>query len=137
VQLLPRWGGTLEDLETFVTAAMRRTETVHGLSAYAFIYASLAEYHTNIFTDTMADWQLFKPSMYDCLKRYPSNFHANRFALMAYLADDAEAFVDMFNNHVSSVLIDEWGYKRGLLVSAYSLAKKKVGRLAAQPAVGR
>jgi hypothetical protein len=85
---LPRWGGNIDDFDSFVDDAVRRTASQEGTIIYARIYASNAYAFDNMFKTSRVEW----PRMYNALneldQRYPDPRNDNLFAYFACAAGD-------------------------------------------------
>ena len=95
--LMPRWGGTVGELDAFIQAAAdARRGTLDADERYAQLYAaysSMEEDDLNIFAAGNADWSRVQAGFERLRRRYPrSDFILNQYAKMACLAGDAEKY---------------------------------------------
>jgi hypothetical protein len=90
--LLPKWGGSLEEIEDFALAAVKYTEEEEGQGMYARIYwyVSQTEYGRGLFTRSKVDWPSMSASIDDVMARFPDQWNINNFARFACLAEDRE-----------------------------------------------
>jgi hypothetical protein len=87
--LLPRWGGSVETLESFADFSVKNTQSNEGFSLYARIYWNLSGYYgNNLFQATRVDWKKMRAGFDDVVKRYPDSWNLNSFALFACQAGD-------------------------------------------------
>jgi hypothetical protein len=87
--LLPQWGGSVEAIDRFILAAVRRTAPVDGEAFYAWLYMVVAEnYGRDLFTSSKASWPRMKRSFEDMIQRYPDLLNRNYFAAYACMVRD-------------------------------------------------
>jgi membrane associated rhomboid family serine protease len=94
--LMPRWGGSYEQVDGFINGVSRGTDGIEDLEQYArlyWIYASLEDDDINVFGDASAIWGPVKAGFHLMEERHPtSDVVVNGFARFACLADDAEQY---------------------------------------------
>ena len=90
--LLPKWHGSIRDVELFTRAATDRTAQREGESLYARIYwnAAQTEFENRLFKSTSADWRRMKQGFEDIVARYPDLWNLSNYAKFACLAGDRE-----------------------------------------------
>jgi hypothetical protein len=90
--LLPKWGGSFEEIEAFALAAVAYTEEKEGRGMYARIYWYVSQLlrGRNLFTRTLADWPQMSAAIDDVLARFPDQWNINNFARFACLANDQQ-----------------------------------------------
>ncbi|MBE9552506.1 MAG: DUF4034 domain-containing protein [Proteobacteria bacterium] len=90
--LLPKWGGSLDEIDAFALAAVKYTEKEEGQGMYARIYWSVSqsEFGKNLFTRSKVDWPQMSDAIDDVLARFPDQWNINNFARFACLANDKE-----------------------------------------------
>jgi hypothetical protein len=87
---IPKWGGSVEALESFARNAVHLTEAKEGQSLYARIYWNEAgELGDDLFDSSLAQWPAFKAGFDDIIKRYPESWNLNSFARFACMAKDS------------------------------------------------
>lgn len=86
----PKWGGSAEQIETFVRQSLERTRESEGWGMYArmYWYASQTQYHDDLFAESLVNWDDMKKGMDDVLARYPDDWNLGNFARFACLAGD-------------------------------------------------
>lgn len=90
--LLPKWGGSIEEIDAFALAAVKYTEKEEGQGMYARIYWSVSqsEYGKDLFTRSKVDWSRMSAGIDDVMARFPDQWNINNFARFACLAKDRE-----------------------------------------------
>lgn len=87
--LLPRWHGEPGQLEDFAEQAARVHDSVEGMTVYARIAWSKAEYYDDLFAETKFTWPKMKQGFQDMMRTYPNSaWNLNNFAKFAYQAKD-------------------------------------------------
>lgn len=94
--LMPRWGGSAEEIDDMISKAYAKTVNKAGIQVYArlyWLYADLEGESVDIFTQSAADWQLMRNGFRDMLQKHPdSNFVLNGYARFACVAEDVEEY---------------------------------------------
>lgn len=94
--LMPRWGGSAEEVDNLISRAYAKTATEAGLQVYArlyWIYADLEGESVDIFSERAADWGVMRSGFRDMLKKHPdSDFLINGYVRFACAAKDAEEY---------------------------------------------
>lgn len=94
--LMPRWGGSYEEVNRFIGEMQARTSTTRGYEYYAelySIYASLEGDELDLFADTPAYWSGMRSGYLGLLKRYPkSDVIFNSFASFGCRAGDKDTY---------------------------------------------
>jgi hypothetical protein len=108
--LQPRWHGSVDEIEKFVTAMTRKTEKHEGNGMYARIYwyASQTEFGFDLFTKSDVRWNQMKLGIDDVLKKYPDQWNINNFALFACLAKDAAKTKSLLNMIEGEPMKEVW-----------------------------
>jgi hypothetical protein len=89
--LMPRWGGSYEQVDGFINAVSR--EDLEKYARLYWIYASLEHDDINVFHDASALWGAVKAGFELMEQRHPtSDVVVNGFARFACLADDAAQY---------------------------------------------
>jgi hypothetical protein len=90
--LMPRWGGSYEEVDKLINQIYAQTVSTRGYERYAELYSTYARLEgdeLNLFFDTPAFWSGMNTGYRDLLKRYPkSDAVLNSFANFACRADD-------------------------------------------------
>jgi hypothetical protein len=88
--LLPKWHGSIGQIERFADNAVERTRQNEALSMYARIYwfASQTQFGKQLFKDSLAAWPKMKAGFDDIIARYPDPWNINNYAWFACLAGD-------------------------------------------------
>lgn len=90
-RLVPRWGGSWEQVESFIQRWSTEQSKSEGHSLYARLYASLKD--QGVTPDaTMMDWPTMRRSFEDLTKRFPVRRFKNLYASHACFARDKAAF---------------------------------------------
>ncbi len=103
---MPRWGGSVGDLEKFMERAVELTRESEGESMYARIVDLTSMYFTPTeFKEQFnVPYERLKQSYWDLVKRYPQDmYYLNSFCYWAYTEDDLETAIklrDMFGDNI-------------------------------------
>jgi len=111
-RLLPKWGGSPRELDTYIRQATEKTRAQFGSGMYARLYSAAAEdqFGSNLFQDSHADWDKMKQGYEDLLTRYPASIRQrNRYAHMACIAKDKDTLLRLLKEIGSEVRTEEWG----------------------------
>lgn len=111
--LLPKWGGSVSDVESFALDAIERTSAVEGKGMYARIYwyASQTQFGTRIFLNSTAGWPFMRQGFDDVIAKYPDQWNINNFAKFACLAGDEAKNKELFKQIASNPIGEAWGSK--------------------------
>jgi len=94
--LMPRWGGSYEEVDKFINQIYAQTVKARGYERYAELYSTYARLEgdeLNLFADTSAFWSGMNTGYLGLLKRYPkSDSVLNSFANLACRADDTATY---------------------------------------------
>jgi rhomboid protease GluP len=118
-ELMPRWGGSVEELETFVGAAAEsRRGKLDPDERYAQLYAAysrMEDDEINVFAAGNADWPRIEAGFTKLRRRYPrSDLVLNQFAKFACMAGDGTVWRSLraaVGNRKASLA---WSEKRSL-----------------------
>jgi len=110
--LMPKWGGSWDDLERFAQWSVTNTKDMDGTSMYARIYWSvsrgLGEDET-LFGTTRASWPKMKKGFEDLMERHPkSKWNLNAFAKFACMAGDKKTFLALRKRIGKDVMDKAW-----------------------------
>ncbi len=90
--LMPRWGGSYEEVDKFIEQMYAKSVKTRGFERYAELYSVYAHMEgdeLDFFADTRAFWSGMRTGYLSLLKRHPkSDAVLNNFAYMACRADD-------------------------------------------------
>ena len=90
--LMPRWGGSYQKVDDFISAMLERTWPSEGTRMYTQLYWSYALLEgddVDIFTDTQAEWGYMNTGFRQLLAKYPrSDYVLNAYADFACRAGD-------------------------------------------------
>lgn len=108
--LLPKWGGSVEDIEAFALDAVARTKSTEGYTLYARIYwyASQTQFKDRLFDETRVDWPTMRQGIDDVLAQYPDNWNINNFAYFACLAKDRGKTAELMARIEIPLIRDVW-----------------------------
>ena len=113
--LLPRWGGSYEEVDNFIAERVRNAPAGSGPEVYARLYSVVAAFEgddTDIFKDAYAQWPLMKQGFDAMLVRYPTSPSIrNRYAFSACRAQDAAAYASARAAINGSVIQSGWTRK--------------------------
>jgi len=94
-RLVPRWGGSWEEVETFIDHWSARLRSNEGDSLYARLYASVIANGASP-RETQLRWPRMKRSLDDLITRYPDPTHKNVAASFACAYNDSTYFKASF-----------------------------------------
>jgi membrane associated rhomboid family serine protease len=94
--LMPRWGGSYDDVDKFVNQIYAQTASARGYERYAELYSAYAQLEgdeLDLFIDSQAFWSGMRSGYLGLLRRYPkSDAVLNSFANFACRANDKETY---------------------------------------------
>src|SRR5262249_23336169 len=97
--LMPRWGGSYEDIDQLIVSVTRLPEAERDPALYArlyWIYSSMEQDQINIFSAGKADWPTVQSGFLILRRRYPdSDIILNGFAKVACIASDREQYAQL------------------------------------------
>ena len=95
---LPKWGGSVDEVEFFADYALTKTRQTQGDAIYTRIYWYLfqIEFHYHLFRSTRVRWDVMKSGMEDVLKDYQDEWNLQNFAVFACLAEDRPMTARLF-----------------------------------------
>lgn len=88
-RMVPKWGGSWPQVESFVAAATRNAEATEGQSTYARLYLDLVMHNAE---EIPMDWPRMRSGFEDWIRRYPANPPLDAYASFACRARDKAAF---------------------------------------------
>jgi hypothetical protein len=96
-RLTPRWGGSIEQAQSFVATAVKLTEALEGKTLNARLYSVYAATESNRqpFSDLEIPWPLMKAGFDDLIQSYPSPWNINAYARFACQAGDKTTFLGL------------------------------------------
>lgn len=90
-RLVPKWGGSLEAVDKFITSWSEKRQSTEGDSMYARLYTSVIITGVDPY-GTKLNWVRMKTSFDELVAKYPDNFYKNLAASFACDYRDAEYF---------------------------------------------
>lgn len=94
--LAPRWNGSVEAVDSYITSVVRQTRAKHGQIMYARLYWALTNAQGEdfpLFEESKASWRDMKVGFEQLMKEYPeSSWNLNSFASFACRAGDAVTY---------------------------------------------
>lgn len=90
--LMPRWGGTPQQLEAWIRESTRNLPEAEASMRYARLYndAAVQQYGTSLFENTRVQWPLMRQGLERMAAAYPGDYWRNRRAVLACMAKDRE-----------------------------------------------
>ena len=94
--LMPRWGGSYQEIDQFVQDMYKKVPVGRGFEKYVEIYDLLPRLEGgdfDLFSDTLADWPSMRHGFQDMMREHPkSRWVLNRFAYFSCVAGDATQY---------------------------------------------
>ncbi|WP_457421710.1 hypothetical protein [Roseateles sp. P5_E7] len=111
--LMPRWGGTPQQLEAWVREAMRTLPDGEASMRYARLYndAAVHHYEQSLFENTRVSWPLMRQGLERLVAAYPGDYWRNRRAVLACMAKDREVAAAALKT-IDQPELDAWGSDR-------------------------
>ncbi len=108
--LLPKWGGSILQIDHLARRAVEHTQSVEGWSLYARIYwyASETQFGDLIFQDTQAAWPRMNQGFEDIIARHPDAWNLSNYAKFACLAQDKPKARELLERIGDEVITDAW-----------------------------
>lgn len=108
---LPKWGGSPAAVDRVVTEAVARTRSTRGLEMYARLYAEAADaqFQSELFTASRADWAQMKQGYQDLVSRHDTPVRHNQFAWFACMARDKATLLDELEKVGPAPDLESWG----------------------------
>ncbi len=117
-ELMPRWSGSYEKIDAFVSKAHAATAKRHNFEMYARLYdhlASLEDSDFELFQESNAEWAIMQHGFKDLMAAHPqSRWLLNRFAYFACIAKDAEQYRPLRAQIAADVWTDAWRGKHSV-----------------------
>jgi hypothetical protein len=110
VQLLPRWGGSYQEIEIFARQSVAATHDRLGTLLYARVYHELRTQGHEDVGRTLLDWDLELEALADWLDRVPGQALANRYAQRAHQAGRLDIVHDLFEREIAVIHPNEWAH---------------------------
>ncbi len=109
--LLPRWHGGAAEIERFAREATESSRGTDGAGMYARIYwyASQAEYHEKLFSESLANWPRMRASFDEVIGRYPDQWNLQNYGKFACHAKDMDTLSRLFDRIVEPAIDSAWG----------------------------
>ncbi|MES9971077.1 MAG: DUF4034 domain-containing protein, partial [Candidatus Thiodiazotropha sp.] len=108
--LLPKWRGSVAEIEKFADYATKKSRAHEGNGMYARIYwyASQIEFGHKLFTKSNARWKQMKKGIDDVLKHYPDQWNINNFAVFSCLARDKQMTKKLMDMMQGEPIMTAW-----------------------------
>lgn len=110
--LVPRWGGSWELADQFVTWSSEYTKPFMGNVMYARLYwrlSGFASSEAKLFEETKASWPRMKSGFEDLMRQYPrSKWNQNNYAKFACIAGDKETYLAVRQRIGADVMTEAW-----------------------------
>lgn len=94
--LMPRWGGSYDDVDKFINQVYTQSASARGYQRYAELYSTYARMEgdeLDLFSDTHAFWSEMRNGYLGLVRRYPaSDVVLNSFANFACRANDKDDY---------------------------------------------
>ncbi len=112
--LMPRWGGSKEELEVFSRRSVELTKEQEGESLYAVIATSMLGYVSNEdYPELKFSYPRIKQGCIDILERYPeADYYLNAYCFLASLYGDKETAKELFDKIGDNWNWDAWSYHK-------------------------
>jgi hypothetical protein len=104
VQMLPKWGGSYEQVERFAQQAITANGD-DGVEIYARIYWNLG---ADVFAQTRGDWATLKRGFESMIRKYPDPHNLNGMAMFACAAGDQLTFTRTIARLGPDITPDSW-----------------------------
>lgn len=93
----PKWGGSWEQVDNFITWASNNADKSNRQFIYANLYYGVRDNLSSkksFFEDTKVDWEKLKAAYKEVIKKYPDSMeNLTRFADLSCEANDKEAYI--------------------------------------------
>lgn len=108
--LMPRWGGTPQQLEAWIRESTRKLPEAEASMRYARLYndAAVQQYGPALFETTRVQWQLMRQGLERLAAAHPGDYWRNRRAVLACLAKDREVAAAVLKT-IDQPEPDAWG----------------------------
>jgi hypothetical protein len=109
--LLPKWGGSSEQVDDFINRVAKATEKSRGMELYARLYSAAEErqYHTQLFRKSKVEWEIMRKGLIDWNRRYPVAWNKNIFAYFSCMAGDKVTAKSLFSDIGDIPILRIWG----------------------------
>lgn len=120
--LLPKWNGSISEVELFAQKSVELTNKKEKKGIYARIYWSLSQGMGGepLFIGSDTIWSNMKNAMDDVLDKYPDQWNVNSFAYLSCWARDKDKTRNLLDKIKGEPIIEAWG---GGYVSIYNECK--------------
>jgi hypothetical protein len=105
-QLLPRSGGSFEELDLLARQAYATTRKDLGAEMYARIYDAILKVEEPL--ETLVDYHFMAEGFRDWMRRAPSQPLANRFAAHAHAVGDVQTLRALFETEIREIYPHIW-----------------------------
>ena len=98
-RLVPKWGGSWEMVDAFITHWSDKLAEQEGKSMYARLYYNVHKLNRLQPQETKIDWKKMKPSLIALTTKYPAKKHFEISASYACFFADYEFYKQLFSEH--------------------------------------
>jgi hypothetical protein len=113
--LMPRWGGSYEDVDRFIDQIDAKISNERGFERYAEMYSTYARMEgdeLDLFADTPAFWSGMRTGYLGLIRRYPtSDYVLNSFANFACRAGDTDTYGRLKGSVARRLSSTAWTFK--------------------------
>jgi hypothetical protein len=126
--LQPKWGGSIEEIDAYISEVVKQTEKRQRKIMYVRLYWYLAGAEGDdfsLFEDSSADWADMKTGFEQLIKATPkSDWNLNNFASFACRAGDADTYRKLRKQIGEEIYEDAWPSTYTMEVCDERLLKK-------------
>jgi hypothetical protein len=99
VTLLPKWNGSIGQVDAFIRDVSARAPAAYGMEMYARLYAAAGEeqFHRDLYSSSLVDWAVMKVGLQAWVNHFPTAWNKNIFAYHACLAGDKAVAKPLFD----------------------------------------
>ncbi|WP_378944666.1 hypothetical protein [Mesorhizobium sp. ANAO-SY3R2] len=109
---LPKWGGSVDEIDALITSATDRTRELdgHSFMARAFWVASSYDPATLDTASLRANWSDIAKGFQDLVSRYPDQWNINAYAKFSCLAKDRTNFLIAYSQIKVRAMAEAWDF---------------------------
>jgi len=105
-RMVPKWGGSWQQVESFIAESTAMQPASEGKSLYARLYIHLIPERSA--HESSMDWEKMKAGFEDAIARFPDPKYRNLYASYACLAKDKALFSKAIGKIPREELIPAW-----------------------------
>lgn len=123
--LMPRWGGTPQQLEAWIRESTRRLPEAEASMRYARLYndAAVQQYGPALFENSRVQWPMMREGLERLAAAYPGEYWRNRRAVLACMAKDRDAAATALKT-IDKPEPDAWGSDDGDAERTYQACRR-------------